>query len=270
MDDHELRLLLAEDTRRGWRAFIDQYTPTLLGLIHRAGVTERDEAMDVYVRACERLSADDCARLRRHDPAKGPLRSWLAVVVRHAVVDWIRSRAGRRRLFGTIRGLGAFDRRVFELFYWEGLMPTDIAARLAASEPDLPAVFDSLSRIEAQLTLRHRADLMSLAARSQQSISLDASDEAAELPVPSADVDPETRARIRELQQRLETALARLPAEEAAIVRLRFCEGLGIRDVQRALRLSSLSEARIADILVRLRSMMSGSSTTVSRKAEAS
>jgi hypothetical protein len=52
MDDHELRVLLVEDTRRGWRAFIDEYTPTLLGLIHRAGITERDEAMDVYVRAC--------------------------------------------------------------------------------------------------------------------------------------------------------------------------------------------------------------------------
>jgi DNA-directed RNA polymerase specialized sigma24 family protein len=260
MKDDELRLLLVEDTRRGWRAFIDQYTPTLLALIHRAGITERDEAMDVYVRACERLAADDCARLRRHDPSKGPLRSWLAAVVRHAAVDWIRSRAGRRRLFGAIRELGAFDRRVFELFYWEGLLPTDIAALLAASEPDLPAVFDSLSRIEAQLTLRHRAELMSLAARRQSAVSLDAAPEEPELPIPAREIDPETRTRIVELQRRLDAALRRLPAEDAAIVRLRFCEGLGLRDVQRALHLPPLSDRKVADILARLRSMIALSS----------
>jgi DNA-directed RNA polymerase specialized sigma24 family protein len=111
---------------------------------------------------------------------------------------------------------------------------------------------------------------MALTARSRQPISLDAPDGPEELPVVTADIDPETRARIRELQQRLETALAALPAEDAVIVRLRFCEGLSIRDVQRALRLPSLSEARITGILARLRSTMSGTPAMVTGKAEVS
>ena len=183
------------------------------------------------------------------------------MLVRNAAVDWVRSRAGRRRLFGAIKGLDAFDRRVFELFYWEGLMPTDIAALVAASEPDLGAVFESLSRIEASLTARHRAELISLSARRQQPSRTDSAGEEFDAPSPARQVDPEMRARIAELQQRLEAALRQLPPEDAAIVRLRFREGLGLRDLQRALHLPDLSEARIADILSRLRSLMSGKPT---------
>jgi DNA-directed RNA polymerase specialized sigma24 family protein len=176
--------------------------------------------------------------------------------VRNAAVDWVRSRTGRRRLFGVIKSLPSFDRRVFELFYWEGLLPTDIAALLAESEPDLPAVFDALSRIEAQLTVRHRAELMSLTARRQASVSLDAAPEDQEVPIPARDIDPEMRTRIVELQRGLDAALRHLPAEDAAIVRLRFCEGLGLRDVQRALHLTALSDTRVAEILARLRAAM--------------
>lgn len=91
--DTALRDLLVEDPRRGWRVFIDQYTPALLALIEQAGIRDRDEAMELYVRACEHLAADDCARLRRYDPSKGTLNAWLAAVARHVAVDWVRSRA---------------------------------------------------------------------------------------------------------------------------------------------------------------------------------
>jgi DNA-directed RNA polymerase specialized sigma24 family protein len=101
---------------------------------------------------------------------------------------------------------------------------------------------------------------MSLAARRQSAVSLDAAPEEPELPIPAREIDPETRTRIVELQRRLDRALRRLPAEDAAIVRLRFCEGLGLRDVQRALHLPSLPGSRVADILARLRSMIALSS----------
>ena len=67
ISEDRLRLLLAEDPARGWQAFIDTYTPALLGMIERAGIGDRDEAMEIYVRACERLAANDCAALRRRD-----------------------------------------------------------------------------------------------------------------------------------------------------------------------------------------------------------
>jgi DNA-directed RNA polymerase specialized sigma24 family protein len=90
---------------RAWLAFVNAYTPRLVALIERGGVRDHDEAMEVYTLVCERLTADSCARLRRRDSSKGGLGAWLAVVVRHAVVDWVRQRAGRRRLFGAVRRL---------------------------------------------------------------------------------------------------------------------------------------------------------------------
>ena len=42
MAEEDLRVLFAEDRERGWRAFIDRYTPTLLRLIERAGVIDRE------------------------------------------------------------------------------------------------------------------------------------------------------------------------------------------------------------------------------------
>lgn len=44
LTDQEFRILLAADPRQAWRAFIDRHTPTLLALIERAGIVDRDEA----------------------------------------------------------------------------------------------------------------------------------------------------------------------------------------------------------------------------------
>lgn len=129
LSDESLRELLVEAPERGWRAFVDQYTPTLLALIARAGVADRDDAGDVYLLVCERLAENDRARLRRHDPARGALAARLTVLVRDVVVDWVRGRAGRRRLFRSIATLGAFERRVFELYY---TMPSSPSAKFSA------------------------------------------------------------------------------------------------------------------------------------------
>ena len=101
-DEGALRELLITDPRRGWRAFIDRYTPLILSVIEQAGVTTRDAAMEVYVLVCDRLAEDDCRRLRRHDPSRGALSTWVGTIARHTLVDWVRSQTGRRRLFGSI------------------------------------------------------------------------------------------------------------------------------------------------------------------------
>jgi DNA-directed RNA polymerase specialized sigma24 family protein len=97
---------------------------------------------------------------------------------------------------------------------------------------------------------------MSLSARRHSSNPDPVADEP-DVPAPAGQVDPEMRARIAELQRKLDSALKQIPPEDAAIVRLRFSEGLGLRDLQRALHLPELSEARITGILSRLRSLMS-------------
>jgi RNA polymerase sigma factor (sigma-70 family) len=257
LSDDALHALLQADPERGWRAFVDQYTPVLLSLIARAGVADRDDAGDVYVLVCERLAAEGCRRLRRHDPRKGALAAWLTTVVRYVVVDWVRSRAGRRRLFRSIERLDAFDQRVFTLFYWEQRRPADIAEflRVERSQPvALADVLDALGRIQDAMTDRHRAELLALVARTRPAAAVEEMEAAGA--APRAAGDPEAALGTREIDGLFAAALGALPAGDAAIVRLLFQQGWSRAQVQRALHLEQLTAERVAGILGRLRELL--------------
>ena len=258
LSDDALRALLLRAPERGWRAFVDQYTPLLLSLIAREGVSDRDHVGDVYLRVCERLAANGAERLRRHDPRKGALAAWLTVVVRHVVVDWVRSRAGRRRLFRGVTRLDRFDQRVFELYYWEHRRASEIAERLGAERQqrvNLGDVLDALQRIDDAMTDHHRRRLLTALARTTPAVSLDTG------AVPPSEVqepraDPEQALRVRQLDELFAAALASLPAEDAAIVRLTFVQGWTRDQIRRALHLDELSRDRLTAILDRLRSIL--------------
>jgi DNA-directed RNA polymerase specialized sigma24 family protein len=260
VSDADLRTLLIEDPERGWRTFIDQYTPTVLALIERAGIRDRDEAMELYVWACERLAADDGARLRRHDPRKGSLEAWLSVLMRNVVVDWVRSRAGRRRLFKSIKHLSPLDRRVFELYYWEHQTTAEMIGALAQEfgAPSLGDVMDALERVQNALTERQRIELLAMTVRTSTPISLDVPDDQDERPVDAPDphADTEQYAQARQVNQMLEEALREIPAEDAAIVRLKFVEGLSLKQIRDMLHLSELTDERVRGILDAIKSWL--------------
>jgi RNA polymerase sigma factor (sigma-70 family) len=260
LSDETLHALLHEDAERGWRAFIDQHTPALLALIKRAGVGDRDEILDLYVRVCRHLGEGGCARLRRHDPAQGALRAWLAVVVRHVVTDWVRSRAGRRRVFGTVKALPPGDREVFELYYWDERPPSEIVEVLSARRGrrvPLADVLESLDRIQAALSQRQRSELLSLSFRVRRGSTprTDDDDRAAELR--DERPDPEASLARKEAETALSAALARLTPEEGAIVRLKFVQGLTHAEIARALHLERLTDDRVKAILAKLRTALS-------------
>jgi DNA-directed RNA polymerase specialized sigma24 family protein len=258
LQDEALRALLIENPEAGWRAFVDQYTPTLFAIISRAGVSDRDDATDVYVRVCEHLAANDCARLRRHDPRRGALASWLTVVVRHVLVDWLRAKSGRRRLFRAIRELDAFDRQVFELYYWRLRRPTEIAEAVRSPgrpDVDLGDVLEAIGRIHEVLTDRHRYELLAATARTMAPAELPDDDV---MPIAASDPigNPEQALGVRELDEHFGAALAALPPEDAAIIRLTFVQGWPRSQVRQALRLDTLTAERVTAILGRLRELL--------------
>jgi DNA-directed RNA polymerase specialized sigma24 family protein len=253
-----LRRLLIENPHQGWAVFVDTYTPTLLALIERSGVTDRDDALDVYVRVCERLAADECARLRRYDPSRGALAAWLTLVVRNAVIDWVRSRRGRRRLFDAVRRLDRFDQQVFELYYWRQQRPWEIAemmSRSTARMVSLDEVLRALDRINDALTSRNRVQLAALLARASRTTSLEEDGRHSKDAIEPRD-NPEATLRAREIETAWREALETLPAEEAAIVRMIFVHGWTLREVKRGLHLEHLSPERVQGILDKLRTMM--------------
>lgn len=257
LSDDALRNLLRTDPQAGWRAFIDQYTPLLVGLIRRAGIDDRDETMEVYILICERLSANGFERLKSQEAGRGSLGGWLAVVTRNAAVDWIRSRKGRRRLFHAVRDLSPFDQRVFELYYWDERTPSEIAeiVALELKEPsNLFRVLEALERIQTTLTDRHRAELVALTFRSKPPVPLEETDAADTVADPG--VDPETALRASQLSVRFEYALGRLPAADAAIVRLKYVEGLTNADIELATGVTGVTNRRLQNILGRLRAAL--------------
>ena len=254
VSDETLRALIQRDPGAGWQALVDQYTPLIVATIRRAGVDQHDDVMDVYVSICELLSARGFERLKKHDGARGSLGGWLTVVARHAVVDWIRSRKGRRRLFHAVEALPRFDQRVFEMYYWDARTPSEIAELLAqesGSPAGLASVLDALARVDAALTTRHRAELLASGVRSTAPMSLDEADGVARAEDPRP--NPETTLRVAQINAQLDAALKQLPREDAAIVRLKYVEGLSNRDVEYALGIVGLTAARLHDILSRLR-----------------
>ena len=266
LTDAELRDLLERDPSRGWQAFVDRYTPVLLSLIERAGIRDYDEAMELYLTTCERLSAGDCGRLRRHDPAKGPLGAWLGAVVRNVIVDWVRSRAGRRRLFHAVEALPAREQQVFELYYWNDRTLSEICEILTMRERQpvtLPDVFDAMDAIDGALTERHRRDLLAMSVRARTPASLEAELESG-LEVAASAPDPESAFRAAETAAALDGALRALPDEDAAIVRLKYVQGLANRDIQHALHLQALPEARVKSIVAKLRELLSPQRGTLS------
>jgi DNA-directed RNA polymerase specialized sigma24 family protein len=256
--ERDLRQRLLEDPRGAWCAFIEEYTPTLLTIIEQAGLRRHDEAMEVYVRTCEHLSADECARLRRHDPAKGPLAAWLTVVVRRVVVDWVRSRKGRRRAFQSILSLGPGDRQIFELYYWRGHSPAEIAELVSsggASRATLADVLEALERIENALSERQRAELLSMAARVRDPESLE-DEQGRSLDPPDERQDPEFEVRVKQTGEALQAALRELPPEDALLVSLRYLDGLSQAQVERALPRKPAGPDRMRGVLARLRALL--------------
>ena len=248
LSDDALRDLLRTDPDAGWRAFIDQYTPLLVGLIRRAGVDDRDETMDVYVLICERLSANGFERLKTQNAARGSTGGWLAVLARNAAVDWIRSKKGRRRLFESIKHLSPLDQRVFELYFWDERTPAEIAS---IARVDLAQILESLERVQSALNERHRAELMATMLRSKAPVPIDDTDAAERI----ADdrMNPETAAQAAQINERLESAIRKLPSDDAVIVRMKFIEGLTNAQIERSTGISNITMARLTAILATLR-----------------
>lgn len=256
LSDRELRERIIRDAEAGWRAFVDQYSPKLLQLIEQCGVRDRDDVMDLYVHVCERLAADDCARLRKHDPGKGSMGSWLNVVVRRMLVDWVRSVDGRKRLFGSIRMLSTIDQQVFEQYYWRRQTPSQMADAIPGESGrgiGLPAVFESLGRIEGALTTRQRAELMTMTARISATVPLDDDEGATVIALASEQPDPEAALLAAARDRSLAEAMRTLPVEDRVIVSMRFIDGLTLPEIRRALHLPSLSGERVTAIVEALR-----------------
>ncbi len=156
LDDRALlRVFQAEekDRQAAWAEFLRRYSPLVLKVAWEFAA-DHDEAMATYLFVCERLAADNFAKLRMYDSARddapAKVSTWLTVVVRNLCIEHRRQTEGRRRYPAAVADLSPLDQKVFELYFWEGKSPRKIVGQLEAS-PDYEAdqVPASLDRLRA-------------------------------------------------------------------------------------------------------------------------
>jgi DNA-directed RNA polymerase specialized sigma24 family protein len=156
LDDRALlRAFLTDEERRpaAWTELLRRHLPLLLKTAWEFA-DDHDEAMAAYLFVCERLAADEFAKLRTYDPEHGDapakVSTWLAVVARNLCIEHRRQTKGRRRYPDAVADLSPLDQKVFELYFWEGASLREIVRRLGASpEYEADRVPTALERLRA-------------------------------------------------------------------------------------------------------------------------
>lgn len=244
LSDERLLALFDREAVRAWDLFLDRYAGLVLSTLRHLGF-DHDEAMDRFVYICEKLCEHDFRRLRgiRFVGREGELVPWVRTVVRNLSVSWAWSVDGRRRLFRSIAALPDRERRVFELYFWRGLTPSETREHLAVEEQrsvGLIEVLDALEVLFTHLSDNQRWRLMSQLQRHRTPLPIAVDDPAGpmayEPPDPAA--DPEQTALHEERRRVMVGALGGLESRERLILQLRYEEALTLAEVAEIVGLS--------------------------------
>jgi RNA polymerase sigma factor (sigma-70 family) len=261
--DSELLVLFQTNPAKAWGLFIDRYADVIFSLIRSLGF-DYDQAMDRFTYVCEKLWEKDFRRLKaiKYAGSHGDLTPWVRQVVKRLCINWAWSEDGRKRLLKPIERLGPLQQRVFELYFWQGLTPSQIDERLRQehfSGLDPTSVFDALEQILSQISEKKLWRLVSNLARRRGAISLDeANDESGFLPDVAADgPDPESELIQREQDRILQQALQHLPPRAVLILQFRYEHALSLAEIAELMLLDESNVRRtLNDCLRTLRKII--------------
>lgn len=233
-----------------WDRFIERYRRLIFATI-RHFLSDNDDVMDAFAHVCEGMRADDLRRLRVYaaEPVhRARFSTWLVVVVRNLVIDWIRSREGRPRQPVAASRLTPLQQRIHELIFLEHYGHAEAYELIRSSDrPDL--------RFGAYL--RELRAVYAAMSRAGQELPDGPTLEAA-LPTSA---DPDDAAASAEARAVLDAALGGLSARDRAAVELYVVEGLAADEVARVLGLSDAKAVynRVYRALAALRARMGAS-----------
>jgi RNA polymerase sigma factor (sigma-70 family) len=249
-----LEQLAGNDAERGWRGFLSAYSDAIYTAV-RLIARDADDASDCYLFSCEKLAEQNFRRLRAFRPeGRASFTTWLRAVVRNLALDWYRAKFGRTRLFARVARASAVDQQIYRALFerrlslteaWHGMWSAGTALTFAQFEDRVEAIRQMLS--SRQLWLLSTAN-----------VSTEAIDVAPSSPgsdFPDAAPDPETLAVMRDIQHKVRNALRDLDDADRLLLRLRYDEDLGLREISAIVGLKDAQTAdrRIREALSRLR-----------------
>jgi RNA polymerase sigma factor (sigma-70 family) len=236
--DHDLESVRAilRGSTEAWSAFLVRYSGLIHAVIRRhVRIGDDDDHRTIYVDVIEALYRHKLATYE----GRAALSTWLTIVTRTAVLDFLRRRFGRRRPPKGLQGLDAVEQSLFRMFYIEGRGVPELLAWLDqhGKRWTTVRVIETLRRIESLIDRRWRLRLAYDAhARSTGVVSgrlLEYLDHVREERQDAA-AGPEYELMEREARitlERVKVLIAGLPPAEREIVALRFEHGHSARTI---------------------------------------
>lgn len=232
-----LEQLSAAGVDAAWTEFLARYASLIKRVICRHELDD-ERAVECYDYVCGALSDDGFRRLlsfREEGPAR--FRTWLLAVVSNLAVDWRRKNRGRARPPQCVVRLPDLDRQVYHYIYERRVSRARCLEILEPRFPGLTPV--AVSEINARLfTLLTPQQRWHLSAKPQacQALTCNAvpdDDDDPTLQVAADEPGPEALVAETQDRRRLQQALARLPADQRLLLRLRYEQGLTLAEVAR-------------------------------------
>jgi len=226
-----MRGLSSPDPGSAWVEFLERYGPLLMTVV-RQFEYEQERTSDCFLYVCEQLNDDGFRRLLKFNTnGKARFRTWLGTVAFNLCVDWHRREYGRATLLPAIAALPAFDQLVYRLVIEQGMGKESCFQTLKADFPDLTRdlVTKAVIRVYSLLTPRQRWQICINNRRRAKSQHL--STEACPEQLPDPEIGPATEAQRQQQLDALNGALSRLPADQRLLLRLRYQEGLTLKQI---------------------------------------
>lgn len=226
--------LSSGDSAGAWRDFVGRFSPTIMQVVRRHESRD-DRVSECFLHVCAALSDDGFRRLRsfrRDGPAS--FRTWLMAVVANLCIDWRRRQDGRVRPLRAIARLGELEQLVFRYIFVRGMPRAQCLQTLQPQYPELTEsrLADINARLFGLLTPEQRFQLSVRAAGTQSRGPVSVDDEMTAHESTNAP-GPDAQAEEQQELAHLQSALARLPAPQRLLLRLRFEQGLTLAEVAR-------------------------------------
>jgi RNA polymerase sigma factor (sigma-70 family) len=229
-----------------WHAFIHRYSGLIYSIVRRYLMTEdEDEIRTAFVDILILLYEGEL-KLYRGD---APLSSWLIVSSRSRAIDAARKRHGRIRPPEGYEKLDLFDKKIWQLFYVDGL-PIEIVIHTLAwggLSTNADEILAAIQRIEKAVSRRYlkKLDKESQSGKftagsipllrllTQQRVEFEEKSRAGG--ADSSLIEQE----VREKSERLLELVSGLPPQERRIIMMRFERGMSARKMADELGMES-------------------------------
>lgn len=232
---------------KAWKAFLDSYSTIIMQVV-RQHEGETNHADECFLFVCEKLSDNGFRRLLRFDTqGKARFRTWLKLVVSNLCMDWHRKQFGRQRPYSAITKLSDFDQLAYHYKTECGMSRLSCFRALQLTYPGLTEsqFSESLSRLHNVLTSRQRWQLSVHRKEAVSAILRNAHcNPSTENVLAGSDPGPESVAQIRQTREALAQAMSKLSQQQRLLLRLRYQEGLSLKDVAGLAGLGDLHQAK--------------------------